>query len=720
MFAKPSTDRIDDVRSTAAEYEAALEPLRRKRLGQFFTGLPLGRLLAALALDPSAKEVLDPMAGHGDLLDAVLERADRRDQAFTRVAGVEIDPPTAAAGHARLAAWRDKHSLGDPSVRTGDAFEGDLLAQCATEGYDLVITNPPYVRYQTLATQTDDIGNRSPNEIRRDLLDSVQSCVGGDERTVWKALARGYSGLADLSVPAWILAGALVRPGGVLALVAPATWRTRNYGDTIEYLLARCFRVEYLVEDTQPGWFSDALVRTQLVVARRLPADEVRVPLAERPRDVRFIVTARVSPEARGSDSLVSASFCGSDPEGAFAQWMQRAASGGTERPSGVSWEARPVWEHAQTVAISFRARKWFSSVEPHGRTGVLFGMPTTDKHAIPVPPAICAVVGHQSELRLQLPEDAGIAISQGLRTGCNGFFYVDLIEELADEGVRIRLGELFGSDKIVVPAGCLRPVLRRQSEYSGRLCAVDLVGRALDLSGWVLPEDTDAVERSEHLYAREGLPIPRVMPPELAEFVRRAAQTTYTDGPGARQIPALSAVKTNVRLASGRAPRFWYMLPPFVRRHLPDAFVPRINQSQPLVDENDSPPVLVDANFSTLWGDLPPWPGPALRALFNSSWSRACMEALGTPLGGGALKLEATQLKQLPVPLFSKEDIGWLARAGRTLQDGGATDSKSIDAFMIERLFGRKDVPRPVASINNDLREVARDLCSSRQRRLP
>ena len=95
-------------------------------------------------------------------------------------------------------------------------------------------------------------------------------------------------------------------------------------------------------------------------------------------------------------------------------------------------------------------------------------------------------------------------------------------------------------------------------------------------------------------------------------------------------------------------------------------------------------------------------------------------MEALGTPLGGGALKLEATQLKQLPLPLFSKEDIGWLARSGRTLQDGGATDSKSIDAFMIERLFGRTDVPRPVASINDDLREVARDLCSSRQRRLP
>lgn len=95
-------------------------------------------------------------------------------------------------------------------------------------------------------------------------------------------------------------------------------------------------------------------------------------------------------------------------------------------------------------------------------------------------------------------------------------------------------------------------------------------------------------------------------------------------------------------------------------------------------------------------------------------------MEALGTPLGGGALKLEATHLKQLPIPLLSMEDIGWLTRAGHTLQNEGATDSKSIDTFMIERLFGRNGVRRPITSINDDLRQVARDLSSSRQRRLP
>ena len=715
MFAKHPTSHIEEVRFKATEYEAALEPLRRKRLGQFFTGLPLGRLLAALALDPSAKRVLDPMAGHGDLLDAVLERAARRGQVLTGVEGVEIDPLTAETGHARVAAWCDTqghHSC----IRTGDAFGGDFTTQHAVDGYDLVITNPPYVRYQTLTTQTEVVGNRPASEIRRRLLRFIQNHVGTEDRAIWQTLIRGYSGLADLSVPAWMLAGALVRPGGVLALVAPATWRSRNYGDTIEYLLTRCFRLEYLVEDTQPGWFSDALVRTQLVVARRLPLGEARIPLAERSEDARLIVTARISPEAGTQDSLVGTAFATLDPEESLARWVQRIATGDTERPNGVTWEAQSVSDLTRGTATSLRNKKWFPSVEPHGQVGRLLGEQRTDGCAVSVPAAIRAVTGYQTQLRAQLPEEAGIAIGQGLRTGCNGLFYVDLIEESRDQA-HIRLGELFGRDEIVVPANCLRPVLRRQFEHNERLYAAQLAGRVLDLSEWVLPEDADAVERSKHLYEREGLLIPRVMPPVLAEFIRYAAETTYPAAAGAKQIPALSAVKTNVRSISGRAPRFWYMLPPFVRRHLPDAFIPRINHGVPLVAENATPPVLIDANFSTLWGDSCSWTGPALCALFNSSWSRACMEALGTPLGGGALKLEATQLKQLPIPMLDGEDIGWL---DRTLQGTSEIDSDAIDSFIVEKLLGHTKSPRPTAHITRSLIETANGFCSRRQRHLP
>ncbi len=708
------------MRSKAAEYGSALEPARRKRLGQFFTGLPLGRLLAALALDREARTVLDPMAGHGDLLDAVIERANRLAQGLTRVEGVEIDPPTAETCRARLAPWRDSLSEAAINIRTGDAFAPDSAEQYATGGYDLVITNPPYVRYQTLATHAEHAGNRAPTEIRRDLLRAIQDRVGAGERSVWQTIVKSYSGLADLSVPAWILAGALVRPGGMLALVAPATWRSRNYGDTIKYLLSRCFRIEFLVEDTQPGWFSDALVRTQLVLARRLPEDEARVPLAERPQDGRLIVTARVSPEASGQASLVGSSFTDADPERGFADWMRRLATGAGEGRPGVSSEAQPLSALTDAVASSLRARKWFRAVEPSDPAGALFGADRFRFSSALIPAPVRAAVGEDAALRTQLPEEAGVAISQGLRTGCNGFFYVDFVEALPGERARIRLGGLFRNDEVVVPAACLLPVLRRQSEHVGRLRASRLPGRVLDLGSWLLPENAAAVERSRRFYIREGLAAPQVMPPELAEFVRRASETAYGDEPGAKRIPDLSAVCTNARTAADRAPRFWYMLPPFARRHRPDAFVPRINQGIPSIEQNDDPPVLIDANFSTLWGEAPPWTGAALYALFNSSWCRACMEALGTPMGGGALKLEATQLKRMPIPVLEGDDIDWLDRAGRVRGGEGVAIHGSLDAFVIGKLTGFDGASPRAEAMNRRLGEVAAELCSSRQKRRP
>ena len=105
MPALRPNNTVENARSRAADYEASLEPTRRKRLGQFFSGLSLGRLLASIALDTDASTVIDPMAGHGDLLDAAIERASRRGSSLTRVQGVEIDHPTADMCARRLEGW---------------------------------------------------------------------------------------------------------------------------------------------------------------------------------------------------------------------------------------------------------------------------------------------------------------------------------------------------------------------------------------------------------------------------------------------------------------------------------------------------------------------------------------------------------------------------------------------------------------------------------------
>ena len=100
-MAKGSEAR-DAMREAARSYEAALPAEQRKQLGQFFTGVRLGKLLAHLALEPNTRTILDPMAGHGDLLDATWEAAGERGITLDRLDGIEIDRATASVCRDRL------------------------------------------------------------------------------------------------------------------------------------------------------------------------------------------------------------------------------------------------------------------------------------------------------------------------------------------------------------------------------------------------------------------------------------------------------------------------------------------------------------------------------------------------------------------------------------------------------------------------------------------
>lgn len=705
---------MNDARSSAVRYEGTLEPSRRKALGQFFTGLPLSRLLSALAISDPVSTVIDPMAGHGDLLDAVAERVALNNNHLKRLQAIEIDPPTAEMCRRRLGMW---DQLADELlIEARDAFDPVAAHTYLSNGYDLVITNPPYVRYQTLAAQNGDIPQLSPELIRHHVGEIVRGRVTSEEFRIWRPLIEKYSGLADLSVPAWILSAALVRPGGVLALVAPATWRSRNYGDVIEYLLARFFRLEYLIEDTQPGWFSDALVRTQLVIARRLTTAEIGVPLSERRTSDHVVATVKVSPEASGKGSLVGSSFPDGNHENAFAAWLRGASSGSRSEVIGLELQLTPISSIAREIIASGQRRSWFRSLEPGVATGPLFERTQQSPLGL-IPPRVRSLFESLEVVNLAFPDALGLSISQGLRTGCNGFFYVDQIDAKGDT-VRIRLGTLFNSQELEVPSSCLMPVIRRQSEVTGPIIASRLRGRVLDLSEWILPENAEEVDRAKPLYEREGIRVPKVMPVALANFIRSAGDTVYTEGHDPKRIRDLSAVRTNVRLSgSDRPPRFWYMLPPFAMRHRPDAFVPRINQGIPWIEVNDDPPVLIDANFSTIWGESSAWTRFALRAFLNTSWCRVCMEALGTPLGGGALKLEAAQLKRLPIPVVNTAELAMLEAEGRAMPPDATSVSEAVNYFVLTKITGVRQSDSRVKSLLKGLEVLSEALCQGRQR---
>jgi hypothetical protein len=71
------TSMPDTLKDGRSLLEVNVTQARRKQLGQFFSGLQTGRLLAALSVRSGQTRFLDPMAGHGDLLESVAERACR-------------------------------------------------------------------------------------------------------------------------------------------------------------------------------------------------------------------------------------------------------------------------------------------------------------------------------------------------------------------------------------------------------------------------------------------------------------------------------------------------------------------------------------------------------------------------------------------------------------------------------------------------------------------
>ena len=239
------------------------EHTRKKNLGQYFTGEALARLLSYISYKETYKTIIDPMCGNGDML---VEYA-KLDEKIS-VYGIEIDPVIYPHLIQRTNRLSNQFQL-----LQGNAFNLTVLSSLKYFKFDLVITNPPYIRYQRLSK------NRLPNlplldakTIRNNLLQFSYTFPFEDEtdRIYFKRMIANYSGLSDLAVPSWLLCAMFTKIGGTLAMVVPETWLNRDYALIIQYLLLRWFRIKYIIEDANATWFKDAQVKTTLLVAERI------------------------------------------------------------------------------------------------------------------------------------------------------------------------------------------------------------------------------------------------------------------------------------------------------------------------------------------------------------------------------------------------------------------------------------------------------------------
>lgn len=659
--------------------DSAANAERRKRLGQYFTGVGLGRLLASLAQAEQASSIIDPMAGSGDLLASCLDIG-----AIPEVlTGVEIDEIAYSACVSRL-----------PKAHTllGSAFDPDTLSRLQVKAWDLVIANPPYVRYQSFSEKSEATHSLpSAMQIRTDLLKAIQLLPSLDveDKRLFTHLVEGYSGLSDLAVPSWILCAGLVKPGGRLALVVPESWLTRDYATIVHYMLFRWFDIEFVVEDEHAAWFEDAQVKTTLIVAKRVKRRTTVLSQSEGATYCHIVVSAA----AASLDSPIGKiDYPGGNAEKNFAlqarTWLRDVSSHSTELI-----RARPVYLKlgCNNVIASASRQKWFAAMGEK---------PIARSEGVYIPHLIHEWLSRQSILpAFETFESQGVAIGQGLRTGANGFFYAD--GEQKGSTVRLSFSGPLTGHVAEAPFEIARPVLRRQSELpTGFVVSPEITtGWVLDLRQHALPEDRRVDALASTLYKK--------MPTALADVVRAAERSNFGTASKRQKVWELTAVAPNIKPATrGQPARHWYMLPNFAPRHNPDVILARVNSTTPTAYLNKSRTCLIDANFSAMW-TLPTtkWSASGLLAFMNSAWSQAVIECSGAVMGGGALKVEATHLRRFPVPPFTDPQLRKLDELGELLAATGAERAEEaitqIDAIVAKALGSDN-------SSTSELRDIA------------
>lgn len=544
--------------------------LHKKRYGQFFSGKTVADMLfSLLPKDREWATVVDPMAGIGDMLVTVRDHVMKR----PLLLGIEIDGTVAQ---------ECVEKIPEATIIHDDAFKNDDII--TSEGFDLVITNPPYVRYQL---QGDENGTMpSAQEIRENLIQQINRIpyLSKEEKALFLLLAKNYSGLSDMAVPAWLLCAALVKMDGYLAMVVPETWLNREYATPIQYLLLKCFNIETLAIDTNANWFPNALVKTCLVVAHRVKNQSL----------IEF---------EKYTTQIVEANRSYKQPTITIFPHLKRA-------------KESQKWSLPEDAA--------FFSKE------------------LELPHELDKLVGKRNCIELETLSGMGIECGQGLRTGANDFFYVE-IEKSTEEKVLVHSKAWDnGGKKYCFERKDIIPTLQNRGEIEGLVVSLNNLKTAV-----VYPQGE--------------------IQGDLRTYIESAER--YQDEKG-RKFRDYSAVSPNEKKDNGHIIREWFRLPKMAVRHLPNLCLTRVSARIPeclYVEQNEQEPIAIDANMVTLWG-IDTRQILIAFAILNSTWTKLLLELICTVMGGGALKIEASHLKKLTIPKLNDDQKKELEVMGKKL----------------------------------------------------
>ncbi len=233
-----------------------------KLRGGYYTSRRVAEWLCSWAIRSADDRIVEPSCGDGAFLRAaaavLCEKGAKPSKVAKSLVGIEINSTEAEAARGILR--RLLRDAGNHTVVTGDFFEWTLNS--ASSSFDVVIGNPPFIRYQTFP------------EPHRSLAMSIMADVGLTPNR-----------LTNIWVP-FVVAGArLLRPGGRMAFVLPAELLQVTYAAQLRsYLVDRFKRIDIIA--CNELFFENAEQEVVLLLAENAlpsptPSNVCRVGLIE-------------------------------------------------------------------------------------------------------------------------------------------------------------------------------------------------------------------------------------------------------------------------------------------------------------------------------------------------------------------------------------------------------------------------------------------------------
>jgi adenine-specific DNA-methyltransferase len=193
-------------------YIASVAESHRKKLGQFFTPVPVAEFMAEWVIgNPTCRTILDPAIGLGIFFRAILRVGRQGNYKFT---GYDID-----------AAILEKTKLlfaanGNADIELNDK---DYLFNDWGKEYDGIICNPPYFKFQ-------DYKSRAAG------LKEFQTRVG-----------MSLSGFTNIYTMFMLKSVGQLSPGGRAAYLVPSEFLNSDYGTTVKKFLLESETLRYVI-----------------------------------------------------------------------------------------------------------------------------------------------------------------------------------------------------------------------------------------------------------------------------------------------------------------------------------------------------------------------------------------------------------------------------------------------------------------------------------------